>query len=191
MARLILASLLLAVPAWANAPAKYFVVVRGVDEAPGVQSGFVDEAKQLFVDELKRHPEFTLEPPAGLPTEPAEMSKALKQKHMRAFEVTLKIQEVTRELQPPKPGKQFKMLVRGIKLSVFGSTLPDKILAIGGDGDAQVATEVGKAENLDQEAKQLLGECTKVAVAQAVEMTLTKLNLANKPVKVKSKKKKA
>jgi hypothetical protein len=194
MARLFLAvSLwsLFSAPALARTSAKYFVVVRGVDEAPGVESGFVDEAKQLFIAELKRHPEFLLEPPPGLPSEPAKMAKALKQKHLRAFEVTLKILDVHGELQPPKPGKIYKTLVRSIKLSVFGVTLPERILAIGGDGDAEVATEVGKSEDIDKEAKQLLAECTKVAVGQAVDMTLTKLNLAGKPARLKSKKKKA
>jgi hypothetical protein len=176
-------------PAWADAHARYFVRVSGVDEAPGVSSGFVDEAKRLFTEELARHAEFTLEWPAGLPDEPEALKQALKQRHLKAFEVTLKILGVTRDLKPPAPGKQYRRLVRGIKLAVFGDTLPEKVMAIGGDGDAQLSAEIGKQANVEAEGKQLLGEATKTAITQAVDMTLTKLKLNDQPVKLKLKKK--
>ena len=62
---------------------------------------------------------------------------------------------VTQEVKPPADGKQYRQLVRGIKLSVFGDSLPDKVLAIGGDGESQVAAEVGANANLDKEGKPL------------------------------------
>jgi hypothetical protein len=174
---------------------KYYVVVNGVDEATGVSSGISDEAKQLFIDELKRHDELTLEAPPGLPTEPRALDAALKERKLRAFEVTLKIQSVKRSVDPPPPGKQYRVLVRGVKLSVFGDTLPEKVMAIGGDGEAEVGEEVGRNDDIDVKGKKLLIECAKTAIKQAVDMTITKLNLADKPGKAsgakKPKKKKA
>jgi hypothetical protein len=173
--------------------ARYFVRVRNVIESPGVQSGFVDQAKALLDDELKKHDAITLDWPADLPSEAdgeEALRKALRQRKLRAFELTLKILDVKRALDPPPPGKQYRILKRGIKLSIFGSTLPDKVLAIGGDGDAQVATEIGKLADVDKEGTNLMTEATKEAVRQAVEMTLGKLDLADKPQKLPGKKKK-
>jgi hypothetical protein len=173
----------------ALADAKYFVVVRGVTEAEGVTSGIVPEAKQLFIDEIKRHPELTLDAPEGLPSEPAAMSAELKKRKLRAFEMTLKILKVDRALKPPPPGKQYQVLERGIKLSVFGDTLPENVVAIGGDGDSIINAELGKQQDVEAEGKKLLIEATKEACKQAVDMTVTKLNLAGKPEKKKPKKK--
>lgn len=182
MLRMLWACVLLAVatPAQAAGRAKYYVVVRGVDEAEGVSSGILAELRELFVAELGRHPELTLEPPPGLPEEPEAMKAELKKRKLKAFEVTLKVLSVTRELKPPAPGKQYQVLHRGIKLSVFGDTLPEKIVAIGGDGDAMVGADVGRQEDLEREAKVLLLDCAKEAVKQAVDMTVHKLNLAGK-----------
>jgi hypothetical protein len=176
--------LLLTARAQAAAP-KYLVFVRGVDEAPGVSSGITEDAKRLLVDELKRHPEFTLDPPAGLPEEPKAMSQALKSHGLRAFEVTLKLQQVSAAVNPPPPGKPFRVLTRMIRLSIVGNTLPDKVLAIGGDGDSEIGVEIGRSADTDKEGRKLLLECTKAAVAQAVDMTLSKLKAAEAGAKKK------
>jgi hypothetical protein len=171
------------------APAgRYYVVIRGVDEASGVKSGVVNELRALFVDELKRHAEFTLDPPPGLPQDPEQMSEELKKRKLRAFELTLKVLGVTRATNPPPAGKQYRVLVRGIKLSIVGDTLPEKVMAIGGDGAAEVGAEIGAHENEEKTGNQLLLDASKEAIRQAVEMTVTKLNLAAKPEKKLKKK---
>jgi hypothetical protein len=170
--------------------AKFYVVVRGVEDAEGVHSGIKDEALKLFKDELARHPELTLTPPPGLPpdSDPDAVKEALKQKHIKALELTLRILNVNQAINPPPPGKQYRVLVRSIKLSVFGNSLPDKVLAIGGDGESQIGAEIGANADLAKEGKPLLLDATKEAVKQAVEMTVTKLKFGDKPVKAKRRK---
>jgi hypothetical protein len=190
-ASLTVAALLAVSPA--HAAGKYYLFITGVDESKGVESGVVPELKQLFTDELKKHPEFVLERPADMPP-PDEQEKLynwLKEHKLKAFEVTLKVLSVKRDLKDPPPGKQYRVLVRGVKLSVFGDTLPEKVMAIGGDGESEVGAEVGKNSNVDREGKQLLLECAKVAVTQAVDMTVAKLALTEKPEKSAAKKKPA
>jgi hypothetical protein len=165
--------------------AKYYVVVRGVDEADGVTSGIKDEALGLFNAELKKHAELTLEPPPGLPTEPEALRAALKQKKLKAIELTLRILGVTQSVNPPAPGKKFRVLQRGIKLAVFGDTLPDKVLALGGDGDAQVGVEIDANASVDKEGKPALLDATREAMRQAVEMTVAKLRMGDKVPKLK------
>jgi hypothetical protein len=190
MRTLILAlALVAAAPAWG---AKFYVVVRGVEDAPGVHSGIKDEALKVFKDELAAHPELTLTPPPGLPSgdDPEALKEALKKKGIKALELTLRILSVTQEVKPPAPGKQYRQLVRGIKLSVFGDSLPEKVLAIGGDGESMVAAEVGANANLEQEGKPLLVDASKEAVKQAVDMTVAKLKMGDKTQKLKRTKKK-
>jgi hypothetical protein len=184
------ALLALASPGAATAATKYYVVVRGVDEAAGVQSGIKDEALALFTAELKKHPELTLEPPPGLPTEPEALKAALGQKKLKAIELTLRILGVTSAVNPPAPGKKFRVLQRGIKLAVFGDTLPDKVLALGGDGDATVGVEIDANANVDKEGKPALLDATKEAMRQAVDMTVAKLKMGDKVPKLKKPKKK-
>jgi hypothetical protein len=178
-----------ATPAWA---AKYYVVVRGVEDAEGVHSGIKDEALKVFKDELARHPELTLTPPPGLPTgeDPEALKTALKAKNMKALELTLRILSVSQAVNPPPPGKQYRVLVRGIKLSVFGDSLPEKVLSLGGDGESQVGAEIGANANIDKEGKPLLLDASKEAVKQAVDMTVAKLKMGDKTKKLPPKKKK-
>jgi hypothetical protein len=176
----------------AATPLRYYVVVRGVDEAPGVHSGITSEAQKIFVDELRKHAELTLEPPPGLPADPEQLKDALKAKKLTAYELTLRILSITQQTNPPAPGKQYRTLVRGIKLSVIGDTLPEKVMAIGGNGDAQVGTEIAANANEDREGKSALLDAAKDAVRQAVDMTVNKLKLSDKPTpKLKKKKAKA
>lgn len=187
--RTLLFSLVLLAAGPASA-AKFYVVVRGVEDAQGVNSGIKDEALKVFKDELASHPELTLTPPPGLPSadDPDKLRAALKQRGIKALELTLRILSVTQEVKPPAPGKQYRQLVRGIKLSVFGDSLPDKVLAIGGDGESMVAAEVGANANLDKEGKPLLVDASKEAVKQAVDMTVAKLKMGDKKQKLTKKK---
>jgi hypothetical protein len=191
MRRLILAlALVAASPAFAAT--KFYVVVRGVEDASGQASAIKDEALKLFKDELASRPQLTTIPPAGLPpaTDPEALHDALIKRGIRALELTLRIMAVTQEVKPPAAGKQYRQLVRGIKLSVFGDSIPDKVLSLGGDGESQVASEVSAGANLDKEGKPLLVDATKEAVKQAVDMTVAKLQVGDKTQKLKKPKKK-
>jgi hypothetical protein len=191
MRRLILAlALVAASPAFAAT--KFYVVVRGVEDASGQASAIKDEALKLFKDELASRPQLTTIPPAGLPpaTDPEALHDALIKRGIRALELTLRIMAVTQEVKPPAAGKQYRQLVRGIKLSVFGDSIPDKVLSLGGDGESQVASDVSAGANLDKEGKPLLVDATKEAVKQAVDMTVAKLQVGDKTQKLKKPKKK-
>ncbi len=183
----------------ASAAPRFFVVVRTVDEAPGVKSEMLADARKLFAEELGSRPELTLTPPVELSGDEAELKgdpekyrAALRAHSLRAVELTLKILEVERVTEPPPSGKPFRVLKRSIRLSVFGSTLPDKIMAIGGDGDSSIAAEIHKNEDEAVEGKKLLAEATKIAIKQAVDMTVAKLTMPPQkdPKKKPAKKKK-
>jgi hypothetical protein len=179
---------LLILPSAARAgEAKFYVVIRGIDETAGVQSGIVPELKELFAAELKKHPELTMEAPPGLPpaSDPEALDTELKKRKIKALELTLKVLKVKRQIDPPPPGKPFRVLVRGIQLSVFGDAIPEKVLALGGDGESSVMAEVNKNADLEKEGKPLLMDAAKEAIRQAVDMTVNKLKIGDEPVKAK------
>jgi len=189
MRRLIVAlALLTASPAFAAT--KFYVVVRGVEDGNGVKSNIKEEALAAFKAELAKRPELTTVAPPGLPNgdDPEALHDALVKRGIKALELTLRILSVTQEVKPPAPGKQYRQLVRGIKLSVFGDSIPEKVLSLGGDGEGMVATEVGANANLEKEGKPLIIDACKEAVKQAVDMTVAKLKLGDKPKKVSKKK---
>jgi len=191
MRRLILlVALCTASPALA---AKFYVVVRGVEDASGKGAEIKAEALQVFKAELASRPELTTVAPPGLPpdSDPEALHDALVKRGIKALELTLRIMSVTQEVKPPAPGKQYRQLVRSIKLSVFGDSIPDKVLSLGGDGESMVATEIGGNANLDKEGKPLLVDACKEAVKQAVDMTVAKLKMGDKKQKVPAKKKPA
>jgi hypothetical protein len=186
MIRAALLCLLLPAASWAG-ETRFYVVIRGIDEAAGVASGIVPELKQLFASELKKHPELTMEAPPGLPpdSDPEALDTELKKRKIKALELTLKVLDVQRKIDPPPAGKPFRVLTRGIKLSVFGDAIPEKILALGGDGESSVMAEVNKNADLDKESRPLLMDAAKEAIRQAVDMTVNKLKLGDAPVKAK------
>lgn len=190
MRSLCVATLLLASASPALA-ARFYVVVRGVEDAAGVHSGIKDEALKLFTKELGRHPELSLTPPPGVPADaaPEALKAALKKLRMKGLELTLRILSVSQALNPPPPGKQYRVLVRGIKLSVFGDSLPDKVLAIGGDGESQIGAEVGANANLEKEGRPVLLDATREAIKQAVDMTVQKLRMGDKKTKLRRRRK--
>ena len=191
MRRLILALAVLSAAAPAFAAQKLYVVVRGVEDANGVTSGIKSEALAAFKAELAKRPELTTVAPAGLPSgdDPEALHDALVKRNIRALELTLRIMSVTQEVKPAADGKQFRQLVRGIKLSVFGDSIPEKVLSLGGDGESMVASEVSAGANLDKEGKPLIIDACKEAVKQAVDMTVAKLQMGDKKQKLPKKKK--
>jgi hypothetical protein len=161
---------------------RYFVVIRGIiDEG---KTGLADEMQRLFAEELKRRPEVKAELPGiadAHTAEPAALDAALKKEKLRGLELSLKILSATKALDPPPSGKQYNVLKRGIKLSVFGNTIPQNVMAVGGDGEASAGAEVNRTasdEVLEREGKKLVTDVAKDAIKQAVDLTFAKLERA-------------
>ena len=158
---------------------RYFFHVGTVSDAEGIKSGVLDEARALLLDELRKHPEVTVD--LGVPE--ADIPAQLTARKLAGYELSLKILEVERSSEPPPTGKQYAVLKRRVRLSLFGTTIPGKVMAVGGEGDAQVAMEVSinaTPAALDKSAHELLVEICKDALRQAVDLTIAKMELAQK-----------
>lgn len=163
-------------------------------QAGGSESGksALDEkagmmARDFLREALAKRPEVTLE--LGVPLDNPEAVKAeVKRKNLRAYELTLRVLRQERAIKPPPPGKSFRLLEQNIRLSLVGVTFPEKLLALGGDGESTVQIEVGNPVNERQESE-VLTEALKDAIEQAVKQGMAKLAAGQaKPPKDKPRK---
>jgi hypothetical protein len=136
------------------------------DKAGAMALGFLREA-------LGKRPEVTLD--LGIPLDNPEAVKAeVKRRGLRAYELTLRVLKQERTVKPPAPGGKFRLLEQNVRLSLVGDTYPDKMLALGGDGESTVQIEIGSTVNERQE-NEVLTEAFKDAIEQAVKQGMAKL----------------
>ena len=91
-----------------------------------------------------------------------------------AYRVNVEVTEVSEATEDvdDKPG-ELRLVVR-VGLRMFGETIPDRVMAFSGDGSAAVKTEVGKKVR-PRDRQFALESAAEMAVAEALEMSLTKL----------------
>jgi hypothetical protein len=139
-------------------------------------------ARDLLSEALRKRPEVTLELEASLDN-PEAVKAECKRKGLKPYEVNLRVLRMDRSVKPPPPGKKFRMLEQNVKLSLVGVTFPEKMLALGGDGESTVQIEVGQDVSATQE-QEVLEEALKDAIEQAVKQGLAKLSMPlSKPQK--------
>jgi hypothetical protein len=174
--RTLVLSLLALTPAvaFADAAPKYYLVVQPLEGAKDIPPQLVDK---LFREEVGRHAELTLER-ADMPKEPKAIADKLAELKLKGYYVTVKILNSKRTLTPGSPGKR-PQLEREVKLSLIGATIPEQLVAFGGDGESIAASEVGKTIS-PQEESSLLSDALKDAIAQAVSTAVTKLDTSAK-----------
>jgi hypothetical protein len=136
------------------------------EKAAGMARDFLREA-------LAKRPEVTLD--LGVPLDnPVVVKAEVKRKNLKAYELTLRILRQERTVKPAPPGKKFHLLEQNVRLSLVGSTFPEKLLALGGDGESTVQIEVGNPINERQESE-VLSDALKDAIEQAVKQGMAKL----------------
>lgn len=140
-------------------------------------------ARDFLREALAKRPEVTLELSAPLDN-PEAVKAEVKRRNLRAYELTLRVLRQERSVKPPPPGKTFRLLEQNIRLSLVGVTFPEKLLALGGDGESTVQIEVGNPIN-DRQESEVLTEALKDAIEQAVKQGMAKL-IAGPPKAPKS-----
>ena len=158
-------------------PKFYFAVVDVKSDGP-VDDSVRDMAKEVLAADLASRPEFTSD--LGGASGPALVAELAK-RHLKGFDVSMKLLSLTHDLQAPRPGGKLKQLAVATKLSVFGTTIGESKLAFGGDGEATVVAEVIE-RRLAEETKPLDHDVLVQAVRQAVDQAVGKLGqAASKP----------
>lgn len=188
---LVVAGIMLLATTAAQAGPKYYFELRDVKSDVEVDAALKQYAGETLTDEFKARPEFTAD--LGGAKGDAIAAEA-KRRNLAAYQISLKIEKLTKEVKEPKPGGRLKRLQMGIKVAVFGTTLPGEKLAFSGDGEAAIESEVAE-RGMDREAVSLFRDVAKEAIKQAVDQAVAKLGApksapVNEKKRGKNKKKK-
>ena len=153
---------------------KYYFQVRDVQAKSGTDAATLTAAREVLHQELSSRREFTSD--VGAVADEAGLVAELKRRGLQGFKVSLKLDDLSQEPRPPRPGGRLKQLAVGVKLSVFGETIPEAKLAFGGDGEAMVEAEVVE-RRMSEEAAGLTRDALVQAVKLAVDQAVRKLGL--------------
>jgi hypothetical protein len=156
-----------------EAKSKYYFNVIEVRSAIPLDDTTKAAAREVLEKDLAGRPEFTSS--LGEATGD-EVAAELKRRKLQGFNVTLKFESLKRELKPPRPGGRLKQLAIDLRLSVFGTTIPDAKLAFGGDGQAGIEAEVVE-RRMEQESASITHDVMVQAVKQAVDQAVAKLSM--------------
>jgi hypothetical protein len=172
-----LALLVSAVAVAAPAKAKYYFHVVEVKAGPEVDEPMKAFAHEAVQADLAARPEWASDiDPTLAPTTDALVAELQKRK-LRGFSVTVRFESFKKDVKEPAPGARRKRVAVDIKLSVFGTTIPDAKLAFAGEGESATEAEAPD-KGLDAEAASLAKDAIKDAVKQAVDQAVMKLSLA-------------
>ena len=102
-----------------------------------------------------------------------ELRNFLKRAGLRPYSVRIQVLEFAEKIvpNPQKPGKLIKV---ELSLRMFGTTIPEQVMAFTGEGSASLAIEVGNKIR-ERDRKYALDEVLKIALAQAIDGSLEKL----------------
>jgi hypothetical protein len=184
---LLLFGLLAGSPNWSHAAApKYFFQLREVKGGSEIDPALKSYAGEALRAELAARPEWASDIAADSPD---ALLAELNKRKLRGFNVTVRFEEVHKEVKPPKPGGRLNQLAVNVRLTVFGTTVAEEKLAFSGDGEAGVGSEVSE-KRMDAETASLTRDAIKDAVKQAVDQAVLKLSIGASSPHGGSKKKK-
>ncbi|HVR03174.1 MAG TPA: hypothetical protein VMT47_13645 [Polyangia bacterium] len=106
----------------------------------------------------------------------AALVAELKKRNLRGFSVVVRFEHLQKEAKEPSPGARHKRVALNVKLSVFGTTIPEEKLAFSGDGESSVEAEVSD-KAMDTETQDLAKDAIKDAIKQAVDQAVLKLSI--------------
>jgi hypothetical protein len=167
----------LASPAGAASRAKYFFQLREVKGGPDINADLKSYAGEALKTDLAGRPEWASDIEATDPKLPDALAAELDKRKLRGFSVTVRFEEVRKEVRPPNPGARLKQLAINVRLTVFGTTIPEEKLAFSGDGEAGLQAEVSD-KRIEAESASLTKDAIKDAVKQAVDQAVLKLSIS-------------
>jgi hypothetical protein len=175
-----------AVTAQAAGP-KYFFQVRDVKAPPGFDPALKAFVAEAVKTELASRPLWASDL-GGAEGEEAIVAE-LKKRNLRGFDVTVRLEELKKDIKEPKLGGRLKRMSVGVRLTVFGTGIPGAKLAFSGDGEAAMEAEVTD-KRMEAESADMAKEASKDAIKQAVEQAEAKLALGKSAPLNESKRKK-
>jgi hypothetical protein len=170
------AAIAAAVPVARAAAPTYYFRLRDVKAGPEIDATLKAYAGEALKAELASRPEWASDLGVQASSTDALVAE-LKRRNLRGFDVNVRFDGFKKELKEPKPGERSKRLELEVKLSVFGTTIPEEKLAFSGDGEAGLEAPVPSEARADAQTNTLAKDAIKDAVKQAVDQAVMKLSI--------------
>jgi hypothetical protein len=158
----------------AIAAPKYYFRLGEVKAGPDIDEALKSYAAEAVRAELAGRPEWASDVGKFGPSDTDALVAELKKRNLRGFSVVVRFEHLKKELKDPSPGERRKRLALDVKLSVFGTTIPEEKLSFSGDGESSVESEVAD-KGAEAESQALAKDAIKDAVKQAVDQAVMKL----------------
>jgi hypothetical protein len=156
---------------------KFYFRLGEVKAGPEVDPALKAFAGEAVRADLAARPEWASDVGTGVGGNDTEALVAeLKRRNLRGFSVVVRFEHLQQETKEPSPGARHKRVAVNVKLSVFGTTIPEEKLAFSGDGESGVEAEVSD-KGMDAETRELAKDAIKDAVKQAVDQAVLKLSI--------------
>jgi hypothetical protein len=152
---------------------KFYFRLGEVKAGPEVDAALKSYAGEAVKADLAARPEWASD--VGT-TDTEALVAELQKRKLRGFQVVVRFEHLKKEIKEPSPGARRKRLALEVKLSVFGTTIPEAKLAFSGDGEAGVEAEVSD-KGMDAETSELAKDAIKDAIKQAVDQAVLKLSI--------------
>jgi hypothetical protein len=160
-----------------EAPLRYYVEVRGSLDPSGKPTPFTEALRERFVDKLRRRGDVALTAPAWLPHDPAAMSLELARRGVRAYEAYVKLLSLTENVGPAPHDPSRRLVSIEIAIGLHGSSIPNQILKIGGEGRASAELVIGAGVDPATVRARLLHDASEAALNEAIAATEQKIAL--------------
>jgi hypothetical protein len=174
-------------PAHAAGP-KYFFQTTDVKTTPDVDAATKAFTAQALKEELEKRPEWASDVGAAGQDRSA-LTAELKKRNLRGFDVTVRFENFKQEFKDPRPGGKLKQLAVDVRLTVFGTTIPDAKLAFSGSGQAGLEAEVAE-KRIDADKAEAIHDAIRDAIRQAVDQAVLKLSIGKSQPMNESKRRK-
>ena len=155
----------------ASAAPRYYFRMGGVKAGPEVGDALKTYAGDALKEELASRPEWASDIGA---TGTDALVAELKKRDLRGFDVTVRVESYKHEVKDPAQGARLKRLAVTVRLTVFGTTIPDGKLAFSGEGEAGLESEVAD-KRMEAEQLSMAKDAIKDAVKQAVDQAVLRL----------------
>jgi hypothetical protein len=166
----------LAAPVARAAAPKFYFRLGEVKAGPEVEAALKTFAGEAVKADLAARPEWASDVGGVGDADPEALAAELKKRNLRGFSVVVRFEHLKKEVKDPSPGARRKRVALDVKLSVFGTTIPEAKLAFSGEGEAGVEAEVSD-KGFEPETQALAKDAIKDAVKQAVDQAVMKLSI--------------
>jgi hypothetical protein len=162
-------------PAGAAPAAKYYFRLAEVKAADDVTADLKEMAATALRDELASRSTWVSE--LGVPAgDEAALIAEMKKRHVRGFDVTMRLEELKQEVKDPVAGRRAKRLNVTARVSLFGTVIPGAKLAFSGEGQAGIESEATE-QQMAAEGAAALRDAIKSSIKQAVDQAESKLSV--------------